>query len=71
MPLPESLINAIPDDKEPKSLEPQDKLLCWHYRLGHLLIPFTRMKELMNQGTLPRRLLKINTRFVLPVNMGR
>ena len=51
--VPESLNNVIPDDIEPKSLEPQDELLRWHYRLGHL--PFTRMKELMNQGTLPRR----------------
>ena len=25
--LPESLLNVIPDDKEPKSLEPQDELL--------------------------------------------
>ena len=41
--VPESLVNVIHDDKEPKSLEPQDELLWWYYRLGHL--PFTRMKE--------------------------
>ena len=28
--VPESLDNVIPDDKEPKSLEPQDELLRWH-----------------------------------------
>ena len=38
--LPESLINVIPDDREPKALEPHDELLWWHYRLGHLR--FTR-----------------------------
>ena len=57
--VPESLIYVIPDDRGCKSLEPQDELLQWHYRLGHLL--FTRMKELMNQGTLPRRLLEVDT----------
>ena len=51
--VPESPVNAIPDDKEAKSMEPQDELLQWHYRLGHL--PFTRRKDMMNQGTLPRR----------------
>ena len=60
--VPESLVNVIPDDKEPRSLEPQDELLWWHYRLGHL--PYTRMKEMMNQGTLPRRLLKVDTIFL-------
>ena len=50
--VPESLINVIPDDREPKSLEPQDELLWWHYRLGHF--PFTGKKELMNQGAIPK-----------------
>ena len=59
--VPEAPVNVIPDDKEPKSMEPQDELLQWHYRLGHL--PFARMKEMMNQGTLPRRLLKVDTPF--------
>ena len=34
--VPESPVYVIPDDKEPKSMEPQNELLCWHYRLGHL-----------------------------------
>ena len=59
--VPESPVHVIPDDKEPKSMEPQDELLRWHYRLGHL--PFMRMKEMMNQGTLPSRLLKVDTPF--------
>ena len=67
--VPESLVNVIPDDKEPKSLEPQDELLQWHYRLGHL--PFTRMKELMNQGTLPRRLLKVIIPFCAACQYGK
>ena len=67
--VPESPVHVIPDDKEPKSMDPQDDLLRWHYRLAHL--PFTRMKEMMNQGTLPRRLMKVDTPFVLHANMGR
>ena len=46
--VPESPVNVIPESME-------------HYRLGHL--PFTRMKEMMNQGTLLRRLLKVDTPF--------
>ena len=65
----ESLINVIPDDKEPKSLESQDELLQWHYRLGCL--PFTRMKEFMNKGTLPRRLLKVDTPFYAACQYGK
>ena len=67
--VPESPAHVIHDDKEPKSMEPQDELLQWHYRLGHL--PFTRMKEMMNQGTLPGRLLKIDTPFCVPCQYGK
>ena len=66
---PGSLVNVIPDDKEPKSLDPQDELLQWHYRLGHL--PFTRMKELMDQGTLPKRLLEVHTPFCAGYQYGK
>ena len=65
----ECLVNVIPDDKEPKSLEPQHELLWWHYRLGHL--PFTRMKEMMNQGILPRSLLKVDTPFCATCQYGK
>ena len=67
--VPESPVNIIPDDKEPKSMEPQDELLWWHYRLEHL--PFTIMKEMMNQGTLPRRLLKVDTSFCAACQYGK
>ena len=30
------ITHVIPEDQEPTSLYPHDKLLCWHYRLGHL-----------------------------------
>ena len=30
------LTHFIPEDQEPKSLDPHDELLRWHYRLGHL-----------------------------------
>ena len=67
--VPESSLNVIPGDKVPKSMEPQDEPLRWHYRLGHL--PFTRMKEMMNQGTLPRRLLKVDTPFYATCQYGK
>ena len=65
----ESPVNVIPDDKEPKSMEPQDELLWLHYRLGQL--PFTRMKEMMNQGTLPRRLFKVDTTVCAACQYGK
>ena len=30
------IAHVIPEDQEPTSLDPQDELLRWHYRLGHL-----------------------------------
>ena len=30
------ITHVIPNDPEPKSLDPQDELLRWHYHLGHL-----------------------------------
>ena len=44
----EPITHVIPEDPEPKSLEPQDELLRWHYRLGHF--PFDRIKQLANNG---------------------
>ena len=55
------ITHVIPDDPEPKSLDPQDELLRWHYRLGHL--PFDRIKQLANKGQLPKRLLTCHTPF--------
>ena len=42
----------IPEDQDPKSLNPQDELLRWHYRLGHL--PFDCIKQLATKGQLPK-----------------
>ena len=36
--------HVIPEDPEPASLDPHDKLLTWHYRLGHP--PFERIMQL-------------------------
>ena len=30
----EPITHVIPEDQEPKSLDPQDELLRWHYRLA-------------------------------------
>ena len=51
----EPVTQVIPEDQEPTSLNPQDELLRWHYRLGHL--PFDRIKQLAHKGQLPKRLL--------------
>ena len=55
------ITHVIPEDPEPKFLDPQDELLRWHYRLGHL--PFDRIKQLANKGQLPKRLLTCHTPF--------
>ena len=47
--------HVIPEDEEPKSLDPPDELLWWHYHLGHL--PFYHIKQLSTNGQLPKRLL--------------
>jgi hypothetical protein len=39
--------------------EPQQELLRWHYRLGHL--PFQKLKELASIGQLPPRLASTTT----------
>ena len=38
------ILQVIPEDPEPTSLDPHDELLRWHYRLGQL--PFERVKHL-------------------------
>ena len=55
------ITHVIPEDLEPKTLDPQDELLRWHYRLGHL--PFDRVKQLASKGQLPKRLLTCPTPF--------
>ena len=55
------ITHDIPEDLEPKSLDPQDELFRWHYRLGHLL--FDHIKRLPNKGQLPKRLLNCHMPF--------
>ena len=38
------ITHVIPEDQELTSLDPHDKLLRWHYRLGHL--SFERIRQL-------------------------
>ena len=61
--------HVIPDDPEPKTLDPQDELLRWHYRLGHL--PFGRVKQLAHKGQLPKRLLTCRTPFCAACQYGK
>ena len=63
------ITHVIPDDPEPKTLDPQDELLRWHYRLGHL--PFDRVKQLANKGQLPKRLLTCPTPFCAACQNGK
>ena len=53
--------HVIPEDQEPKSLDPQDELLQWYYCLGHLA--FDHVKQLATKGQLPKRLLTCPTPF--------
>ena len=38
--------------------DPQAELMRWHYRLGHL--PFNDLKELAENGEIPKKLAKVN-----------
>ena len=62
------ITHVIPEDTEPKLLDPQDELLRWHYRLGHL--PFDRIKQLANKGQLPVHLLNCHTPFCAACQYG-
>ena len=61
--------HVIPEDQEPKSLDPQDELLRWHYRLGHLL--FDRVKQLATKRKLPKPLLTCPTPFCAACQYGK
>ena len=61
--------HVIPEDQEPKSLDPHDKLLQWQYRLGHL--PFDHIKQLAIKGQLPKRLLSCQTTFCAACQYGK
>ena len=63
------ITHVIPDDPEPKSLDPQDELLRWHYRLGHL--PFDQIKQLADKGQLPKCLLSCHTPFCAACQYGK
>ena len=63
------ITHVIPDDPEAKLLDPQDELLRWHYRLGHL--PFDRIKRLANKGQLPKRLLTCHMPFCAACQYGK
>ena len=63
------ITHVIPEDPEPKSLDHQDELLRWHYRLGHL--PFDRIKQLANKGQLPKCLLTCHTPFCAACQYGK
>ena len=61
--------HVIPDEQEPKSLDPKDELMRWHYRLGHL--PFDSIKQLADKGQLPKRLLTCHTPFCAACQYGK
>ena len=61
--------HVSPDDKEPTSLDPHDELLRWHYRLGHL--PFDRIRQLANEGQLPKHLLSCKKPFCSACQYGK
>ena len=63
------ITHVIPEDPEPKSMDPQDELLRWHFRLGHL--PFDRIKQLANKGQLLKRLLTYHTPFCAACQYGK
>ena len=63
------ITHMIPEDQEPTSLNPHDKLLRWHYRLGHL--PFDHIKQLALKGQLAKRLLTSKKPFCSACQYGK
>ena len=63
------ITHVIPEDPEPKSLDPQDELLRWHYCLGHL--PFDCIKQLANKGELTKRMLTSHMPFCAACQYGK
>ena len=61
--------HVIPEDQEPMSLDPHDELLRWHYLLGHL--HFDCIKQLAEQGQLPKHLLACKKRFCATCQYGK
>ena len=61
--------HVIPEDPEPTSLDPHDKLLRWHYCLGHL--SFDRIMQLAQKGQLPKRLLASKKPFCATCQYGK
>ena len=62
------ITHVIQEDPEPKSLDPQDELLRWHYRLENM--HFDRIKQLANKGHLSKRLLSCHTPFCAACKYG-
>ena len=63
------ITHVIPEDPEPASLNHHDELLRWHYRMGHL--PFDRIKQLVQTGQLPKRLLTSKKPFCPACQYGK
>ena len=63
------LTHVIPEDQEPTSMDPNDELLRWHYRLGHL--SFDRIRQLARSGQLPKRLLTCKKPFCTACQYGK
>ena len=63
------ITHVIPEDDEPNSLDPHDKLLRWHYRLGHL--SFDRIRQLAHMGQLPKCLLTCKKPFCTACQYGK
>ena len=61
--------HVIPEDPEPTSLDRNDELLRWHYRLGHL--PFDWIMQLARMGQLPKRLLTCKKPFCAACQYGK
>ena len=49
--------SLIEQEEETTKLTPSDKLLRWHYKLGHA--PFKLLQQMAMQGVLPKRLATV------------
>jgi hypothetical protein len=65
----DTLPAIIPDDPEPQTMSPQDELLRWHYRLGH--ISFARLHKMAKRGDLPRKLLDVKIPLCAACQYGK
>ena len=68
-PLQQNEPKLIEEKQDPSRLTVSDKLLCWHYKLGHVL--FKTLQHMATQGELQRKLAMVIPPFCTTCKYGK